>query len=417
MSEALKDRLFWYQAAGQTLCSWDSALPFERLSPPIAQDQRVFFLCQRERDNSRAAFAVSHPGQLLARTEDYTWLDSQSLPQANPGPEIAGLIEKRLLTAVNRTYPRWQTLLKPAPARPKLRLNLLAVGDVGGMLLTGLKLLGADLLDSIGIYDLNQAAAARWEYELNQVAWPGDYQALPRVETIGPNDLFACDVFVFCASAGVPPLGAAVRDVRLAQYEKNAAIISAYGAQAAAGNFSGLFAVVSDPVDQLCQAAYQAGVGGLFPEQIVGYGLGVMNARAAYFAQKDSRFASFLREGRAYGPHGQGLVIANSLADYQDALSQELTRLSLTANLKAREMGFKPYIAPALSSGALSLLLTLRGEWHYSATRLGRVWLGARNRQLPAGIELETRPLPAALMRRLAETYAGLAAFEPGGPS
>ena len=30
----------------------------------------------------------------------------------------------------------------------------------------------------------------------------------------------------------------------------------------------------------------------------------------------------------------------------------------------ARALGYKPYVAPALSSGALSLLACLRGEWH-----------------------------------------------------
>ena len=52
---------------------------------------------------------------------------------------------------------------------------------------------------------------------------------------------------------------------------------------------------MSDPVDPLAKAAYLAsntdknGVfdqKGLRPEQIQGYGLGVMNARAAYYAKE-----------------------------------------------------------------------------------------------------------------------------------
>ena len=87
-----------------------------------------------------------------------------------------------------------------------------------------------------------------------------------------------------------------------------------------------------------------------------------MNARAAYFAKRDSRFASFLTGGRSFGPHGTGLFIANSIENYNEEISQELTHKTVTANLVMREIGFKPYVAPALSSGALSLLLTLRGE-------------------------------------------------------
>ena len=38
--------------------------------------------------------------------------------------------------------------------------------------------------------------------------------------------------------------------------------------------------------------------------------------------------------------------------------SRELTDLVTTANLRIRELGFKPYVAPAISSGAMQLLLT-----------------------------------------------------------
>ena len=62
---------------------------------------------------------------------------------------------------------------------------------------------------------------------------------------------------------------------------------------------------------------------GLRPEQIQGYGLGVMNARAAYYAKKDSKYSDFLTQGRAFGPHGQDLVIANSILRYDDVLSKE----------------------------------------------------------------------------------------------
>ena len=114
---------------------------------------------------------------------------------------------------------------------------------------------------------------------------------------------------------------------------------------------------------------------GLLTCQVRGFGLGVMNARAAYYARKDPRFASFLTEGRSFGPHGEDLVIANSIRNYDDALSRQLTEQAVRANLRMREMGFKPYAAPALSSGALSLLLCLRGQWHCSSTYLDGVFM------------------------------------------
>ena len=95
-----------------------------------------------------------------------------------------------------------------------------------------------------------------------------------------------------------------------------------------------------------------------------------------------------------------------------EALSRELTRLTVTANLKMREIGFKPYVAPALSSGALSLLLCLRGQWHCSSTYLDGVFMGARNRVLPTGTELERLPLPQALRDRLQTTMDRLRAID-----
>ena len=143
---------------------------------------------------------------------------------------------------------------------------------------------------------------------------------------------------------------------------------------------------------------------GLLPEQIEGFGLGVMHTRAAYFARKDERFAPYLTEGRAYGPHGKGLVIADSINNYDDRLSLELTDLAQNANIKAREADFKPYVAPALSSGVLPLLAMLKGQWHYSSTFLDGVFLGALNRRQNCGIELEAAPMPQQLKQRLKET-------------
>ena len=91
----------------------------------------------------------------------------------------------------------------------------------------------------------------------------------------------------------------------------------------------------------------------------------------------------YLTEGRAFGPHGQDLVIADSLEHYNDELSRELTRKTVTCNLAVRELGYKPYIAPALSSAAISILLTLRGAWHYGSLYLGDergAFLGMKNR-------------------------------------
>lgn len=297
----------------------------------------------------------------------------------------------------------------PFSLKKKKRVNLLALGDVGSTLLIGLRLLGGESIHSIGICDLNEAAAQRFEMEINQIEEPVFHSRMPQVQIISSEELFDCDVMVFCASKGVPPVGGAVQDVRMAQLKANSQLVGSFAAQAVRQDFGGLFAVVSDPVDPLCKAALLAG---LRREQVQGYGLGVMNSRALYFAKRDPRFFRFPQEGRAFGPHGQDLVIADSLEHYDDSLSRELTQLAVQSNMKTRELGFKPYIAPALSSGAISILATLCGEWNYSSVYFGKgekgAFLGMRSRRTPYGIEVEDLPLPQTLYERIEKAYKNL---------
>lgn len=297
----------------------------------------------------------------------------------------------------------------PVNLRRKNRVNLLALGDVGTSVLIGLRLLGGDVISTIGICDINESNMARCEQEINQINYPFGLETLPEVKTIGEEELFDCDVLVFCASKRVPPLGAQ-GDVRMSQLSANREMIDHYGKLAREKAFTGLIAVVSDPVDPLCRAFLDSAA--IQPSQVQGYGLGVMNARALYFAEKDRRLRHYAYEGRAFGPHGEDLVIADSVTAYDDQLSRELTALTVGANMRIRELGFKPYIAPALSSAAISILLTLRGEWHYSSLYLGSreegAFLGIKNRMTEDGPEYEDIPLCEELYARIRRAYVNL---------
>lgn len=304
--------------------------------------------------------------------------------------------------------------LNMCPVKPgrKNRVNLLALGDVGASVLIGLRLLGADVISEIGIYDMSPENMRRLEMEINQISYPfGEEVAeqLPEVRVLSREELFDCDVFVFCASKGVPPLSAR-GDVRMAQLEANREIVDFYGKMAGETGYRGLIAVVSDPVDPLCKAFLESS--GLHPAQIQGYGLGVMHTRALYFAGRNDRFSVYEKEGRAFGPHGADLVLADSLTDYDDQNSRELTELVTAANLQIRELGYKPYIAPAFSSGALSVLLTLRGRWHYSSLYLGDgrdgAFFGMKNRMTESGPVYEDAEICEPLFRRLYRAYDNL---------
>ena len=407
----------YYTYDGRTLCS-AGALPYPEISA-LPETGEVLWVFHRPPLSGRDTFPVTDPAQLTER-EGVASLCAAPGPEGLPR-ELTNAIRAGRVRAVNLAHPRSEELMAPLPRPEKVRVNLLALGDVGSTLLMGLRLMGGDVISSIGICDLREGVAQRWEFELNQIQLPGPYDVLPPVEIVSPEQLFDGDVFLFCASRFVPDTAVKTGDVRMAQYRLNRELAALYAQKARQARYRGLFCVVSDPVDPLCRAVLtesnrapsgEMDYQGLFSHQVRGFGLGVMNARAAYYARKDPRFASFLTEGRSFGPHGEDLVIANSIRNYDDALSRRLTEQAVRANLRMRELGFKPYIAPALSSGALSLLLCLRGQWHCSSTYLDGVFMGARNRVLPTGTELERLPLPQALQDRLQTTMNRLRAID-----
>lgn len=401
---------YYYEKDGKILASDRSDLPYTPGTPRAGEP--IYYLVEGDPILGRGSFKVNAPGQLLA-PHSLEVLDASRLPQLELDAPLASALEAGQLTAVNTARLGWESILTSTPNTGKKRVHILAIGDVGSTLLTGLKLLGGDVISTIGICDLSDQITARWEFEMGQINLPWDYNAFPDVEVVKPENLFDCDVFVFVASKGIPPVGSQVKDVRMAQFENNAAIVKTYARMARKATFQGLWCAVSDPVDPLAKTAYLESNKdeegnwdgkGLRPEQVQGYGLGVMNARAAYFAKKDEKLSSFLTEGRSFGPHGTGLFIANSIENYNEEISQELTHKTVTANLVMREIGFKPYVAPALSSGALSILLTLRGEWHCGSVFLDGIFMGCKNRYTPAGVETELLPhIPDPLFAHIQE--------------
>ena len=401
---------YYYEKDQKILASELGGLPYAQGEP--VPGAPIYYLVEGDPVLGRGSFKVNHPGQLKA-PHGLEVLDASRLPEFPLDGPLSAALEAGQLTAVNTGRAGWESILSAAPSTGKKRLNILAIGDVGSTLLMGLKLLGGDVLSSIGICDVSDQVTARWEFEMGQINLPWDYNAFPDVEVVPVEKLFDCDVFVFVASRGIPPVGSKVKDVRMAQFETNAAIVKQYAKMARAANFQGLWCAVSDPVDPLAKTAYLESNKdengnwdgrGLRPEQVQGFGLGVMNARAAYYAKRDEKLSSFLTEGRSFGPHGKGLWIANSIDHYDEAVSQELTQKTVTANLWMRELGFKPYVAPALSSGALSILLTLRGEWHCGSVFLDGIFMGVKNRYTPAGVETELLPrIPDQLFGHIQE--------------
>lgn len=395
---------------GYCLCGLGGCFPpdAEAVDRPFAP---LVLLVDRPAARSRGCFAVRTVDEALQAEGAANLLPA---PPAEAPAELREAVAASGATVLNTAFRRAFSYLAAPKKTDGLRLTLVGLGDVGGTLLTVLKL--CPRFSELRIYDPNEALCRRYALELNQVLAP-DERPLPRVTVCPPEALFDCDLFLFAASRGVPPVGASVRDVRMVQFEQNRAMLDAYALQARNVGFTGLFCQISDPVDHLCRAVFLRSnrdadgafdAGGLLPEQVRGFGLGVMAARAAYYAQE---LGIDFSNGRVYGPHGSDLIAANHPRDYDAALSERLTERTVTANLRVRELGFKPYIAPALSSAAMSLLRMLQGAPYHAALPLGGAHFGCVSRLTPQGVLIAREPLHPALFRRIEETYRRLEAF------
>ena len=280
--------------------------------------------------------------------------------------------ENRLDFEVHMIREQDASLMEEVMKKKKpFTLSIMGLGDVGGTLLMGLRLLGRDILKEIRIFDLDEKKRRRYYLEINEVS---DGTDLPPVKEAGIEEIFNTDVLVFTVSVFIPPVGTNLTDVRLVQFEKNRKILLDYARKAEESGFKGYYFIVSDPVDLLCMNLMDEGK--IPSHRIRGFGLGVMEARARFIAKEKDVFSEDLR---TFGPHGKGLIVINSIKEYDPKLSEELTHLTERENFRVRETGFKPYIAPALSSGSISILKALNEEEHLSTWFNGKVFMGSRN--------------------------------------
>lgn len=409
----------FYRYDAMCLCDWGGGVPPQATacSEPFTP---LVFTVRRDALHSRGLYRIDALCQ-LDQQEQPALLQKTSAARQPGG--LDAFVRANGAAVLNTAFAHcWQVLRATLqPQKRDFRVNLVGLGDVGGTVLLGLKLLGREVL-RIGVYDPNAAACQRYRLELNQVLPEREGDRVPEVVIVKPEELFDCDALLFTASLGVPAVGTQVTDVRMVQYSRNRQMLKTYARMARDCHFTGLFCQISDPVDHLCRAVFlesnrdETGAfdaAGLLPEQIQGYGLGVMRARAGFYAAQ--RGVDFSR-GYVFGPHGKQLIVANATgADYDQDLSLALTQDTVAANLKVRDLGFKPYIAPGLSSAAISVLRTLRGEYHDGAMAMGGVYFGCRLRSTPLGVQPERMDLHPQLLTRMHEVYQSLRSFDYDG--
>ncbi|GAU77197.1 hypothetical protein [Fusibacter sp. 3D3] len=418
--------MYYYKIDEQQLVSDDPIMILNGFKiESLNHFKRTFLVFNKPHYKGKQYFKITPSFTSLEAYESVEWL---MCPQKNQiSEELRILSDRELLSGLNINTWIEQLSTKEvdqiiigfkgfiaevtALDTGKKRIHLLGLGDVGSTLAIGLKLLGGELIHTLGVYDINAHQRRRYEMELNQIIVNPEI----KVEALNIDDLFHCDVFVFCASKYVPKVGEIVADVRMIQFEENSKIIEIYAKMARSLGFKGLFCVVSDPVDLLCRRVFESsntnekgeydGLG-MSVERIRGFGLGVMHGRSFYYAKKLG--IEYATNGRVFGPHGKDLICVNHITKYDHEASLRLTESVIHANIDVREEGFKPYIAPAISSGAKSILDAISGNWHYSATCMGTTFFGALNRQTIAGIEYEQNTLDDPLGKRIMASYERL---------
>jgi hypothetical protein len=302
------------------------------------------------------------------------------------------------------------------PRRQTVSVAIAGLGRVGGAAATVLAALPAARtgVRELLLYDIDAANQERWLLELGAVAeWRGE-SGLPAVRATTPEQAFhTCDVFLFVAAAGVPPLG--VEDeVRLVQFQPNRGILHGFLERARAARFTGLFLVVADPVDWLALAAFHdsntdahgrfAG-DGLAPERIAGLGLGVMWGRALAAARREGWEPAVRAHGAVFGPHDVEVIAYDDVAAPNAARSAVLTRAAREANFVIRRLGFLPHVAPGVASVALALPHLLAGREVLASVLADGLYFGC-----PASCEWGVLPRPIAGSPRVSAELAELEA-------
>ncbi|MFH1177975.1 MAG: hypothetical protein V1750_11255, partial [Acidobacteriota bacterium] len=299
-------------------------------------------------------------------------------PGWGPAAGVRGLVPRRasgmpwtFIADVPGVLP-YLARLGEAPQTGGARVALFGLGRVGGVAATVLASMAVRRsgIRELLVYDADPANLERWLIELRSIAeWRGR-ECLPVVRGTTPDEAFReCGAFLFAATAGVPPLGAA-GDVRMVQYAPNRKILKGLLAQARAAAYTGLFLVVSDPVDWLALAAFHdsntdrrgAFTGaGLAPERIAGLGLGVMWARALAAARREG-WEEVARRGAVFGPHGLDVLAFDDLRRPEPGRSETLGAAARGDNFLVRKLGFLPFVGPGASSVALTLPALLAGR-------------------------------------------------------
>ena len=417
--------MHYYKVLGRPAFSFESTDKYEAISEEECQnllkdDENVLLFLTKTSKEKRTSFSITSQELLFTDPDNLSFIrktDIQDERVKDVPQWIQDAMQKRNVRYMNMANESFTNVLE-IPKKGKWRINIVGLGDIGSNVLLGLKIMGGDYISEIGVYSTKSNMMERYEMELNQIYSINEnsplYSGKPVIKTVDKDSIMDCDMFVFCASSKVPSISAELGEDRTQQLAANKEILRKYINKARNMSFKGVFAIVSDPVEQLCKEAYlmsntdkngNLDYKGMMPEQIQGFGLGIMYARALYYANKMKGENNFRENGRVYGTNGRGVVIANDIHNYDEQISEDLTQKAADAKHMLKDLGFKPYIAPAMSSAVLSIISRIAGDYHYSSVYIDGAYLGIKNRASLSGIEVERVSMDDTLFNKIKKTH------------
>jgi hypothetical protein len=307
-----------------------------------------------------------------------------------------------------------QAMMAP-PKRKDFVVGISGLGRVGGLAAAALAAtdVSRTRIGTLLIHDTDSNNLARMDQELGSVAsWRGD-TVLPKVQAVGlPEMMRRCDAFLFAAATAVPPLGSP-GDVRLPQFEPNREALGGTLAAAMEEGYTGLFFMISDPVELMAMAAFYDSNAmdgrfqgrGLAPERVGGLALGVMWGRALAQARAAGQGDRVARTGVPYGPHSQDVLVFDDPAGPDPELSRIMTQAARSGNYRIRDLGYIPYMGPALSSIVLTLPALLGGREVVASSFVDGIYFGAPCR-LRWGLAPNRRRVAPAVQSEVARLHA-----------
>ena len=155
----------------------------------LEKENHIIVGIERDTQKSKGRFLATQPEMLLTQ-ESIKWLNTNAMNMditVLPENIKNGFAQNKNVTCVNTSYgtiEEWLEKEKIYFSHKKKVVHILALGDVGSTVLIGLKLLGKDCIDKIGICDINETICKRWEYEMNQTTFPWEYDMLPEITVL-----------------------------------------------------------------------------------------------------------------------------------------------------------------------------------------------------------------------------------------